>query len=123
MRTLRFFCIVGLAAALGWSSGAEAQSVVLDIPSQQPNASGSIVGTNTFQQVWPANRGRMSCTIQNNGTHTMFLYLGLLANATLTNSAQIPPGGSANCNTGPIVAPDQISIAGTANDAFYANQQ
>lgn len=118
---MRRFLLVFLLLIAG---PAFAQSVVLDSNSIQPNASSTIASTNVFQQVWPANGGRKSCTIQNNSTHTMFLYLGPIVNATTTNSAQLlASGGSANCNVGPIVSSDQISITGTSGDAFYANQQ
>ena len=90
--------------------------------STQPNASSTIIGTNSFQPVFAQNGGRGGCTIQNNGSATMYVFFGPLANATLTNSIQVPATFSLYCNLGPVVLGDQVSITGTATQAYYAEQ-
>jgi hypothetical protein len=88
------------------------------------NASSTITTTNTFQSIWAANSGRSGCTIENNGTHTMYVFFGPIANATLTNSAQVATGNSIHCaEQFGVVLRDQVSITGTSGDAFYANGQ
>ena len=88
------------------------------------NASSTIASTSTFQNIWAANPGRSGCTIQNNGTHTMYVFFGPIANATLANSAQVASGASIYCaGQFGVVLRDQVSITGTSGDAFYANGQ
>jgi predicted S18 family serine protease len=88
------------------------------------NASSTITTTNTFQSIWAAYSGRSGCTIQNNGTHTMYVSFGPIANATTANSAQVAPGNSIYCaGQFGVVLRDQVSITGTSGDAFYANGQ
>lgn len=94
-------------------------------PVRSYNLSGTITVTNTFQTVQAQNQNRASCTIQNNGTHTMYVYFGSGVSATTASSANIAAGGSVNCMTptGNLILTDQVSITGTSGDAFYANFQ
>lgn len=90
------------------------------------NASGTIAVTNTFQSIWVANtntRGRAGCTVQNNGTNSMWVYFGPIASATKGASVVLTVGQSTNCNVGGITLQDQVSITGTSGEAFYAAQQ
>ena len=88
------------------------------------NSSSTITVTNTFQSVFIANPNRVSCTIQNNGTHNMWVYYGPIVNATENNSVVLAAGQSCGCNPpNGVVLQDQISITGTASDAFFAAQQ
>jgi len=92
------------------------------------NASSTIASTNTFQSVFAAVTGgtaeaRMSCTIQNNGTHNMYVFAGPIASATTSNSIVVIPGAIFYCYTGVGVITDQISVTGTSGDAFYAAYQ
>ena len=101
------------------------------------NASSTITITNTFQSVFAANSttfpntatGRSSCTIQNNGANTMWVYFGPIASATkgasfaLSAGTSSVAGQSVNCSVGGVVLQDQVSITGTSGDAFYAAQQ
>lgn len=90
------------------------------------NASGAIVGTNTFQTIWTQstnNRGRAGCTIQNKSANNMYVYFGTTASALTNTSVTLAPGAAAYCNTGPIVLQDTVSITGTSGDRYYANQQ
>jgi hypothetical protein len=90
------------------------------------NDSTTVASTNTFQSIWIAsgsNTGRSGCAIQNNGSATMYVYFGPIANATTPNSIKLSTGQSLNCETvGGVVIKDQVSITGTSGDRFYASQ-
>ena len=85
--------------------------------------------TNTFQSIQAAQAvsgaaPRRGCTIQNNGTHVMYVFFGPIASATTSNTFQVAAGQSINCGAFPgIVLQDQISITGTSGDAFVATLQ
>ena len=86
------------------------------------NLSSTIAVTNTFQSIQVATV-RNGCTIQNNSARTMWVYFGPIGSATQGASVQIATGSLASCVMGGIVLNDQISITGTAGDAFYAGVQ
>lgn len=88
----------------------------------QPNSSGTIVVTNTFQAVFAGSANRYACNVQNNSTHTMFVFFGPIASAMTTASLQIAAGVIAHCGDGPTVFSDPVSITGTSGDSFYAEQ-
>lgn len=107
---------------------AEAQEKVFTLPYQAAtlNSSSTITVTNIFQSIFAAvttKTGRTACVIQNNGTHNMYIFFGPIVNATIASSVQLTSGQSVNCNNGPVVLNDQVSITGTAGDIFYAAQQ
>ena len=120
-----------IIAALLWAIGASfafAQSPVQTQPKgvTTGNYSGTIAVTNTFQSVLAASSattGRLACAIQNNGTNSMYVYFGPIANATTAKSVKLAVGQSVNCNSGNVVLKDQVSITGTSGEAFYASQQ
>jgi hypothetical protein len=122
-----------LLGMLLYSGPLFAQQAVQVVPLQVTTTvvSGTISVTNTFQSIFantqtsnPGARGRTSCTVQNNGTHTMFVFFGPIANATLTNSFQVGPGAAILCSlANGSTLQDQVSITGTATDAFVASQQ
>lgn len=90
------------------------------------NASGAIVGTNSFKQIWPQstnNRGRAGCTIQNVGTNPMYVYFGTLASATTPTSVRLLANQFVSCNQSGITLQDEVSIAGTSGEFYYAAQQ
>jgi len=87
------------------------------------NASSTIASTNTFQSLWAANAVRGSCTIENNGTNTMWVFFGPIASATEATSVQLAAGQSVNCDSAHVVSTDQVSITGTSGDTFFAQQQ
>jgi len=88
------------------------------------NSSGTIAVTNTFQSLWANNQARSGCTVQNNSARTMYVFFGPIANATLVNSVVLAAGQSANCGApSGVVLRDQVSITGTATDAFFAAAQ
>ena len=124
----KIIALIGLLAGL-FISPVFAQSPVITKPYgvTSGNVSSTIVSTNTFQSIWVAstivNTGRTSCTIVNYGTHTMYVFFGPIANATLTNSIQLAANQAAYCNVGNVILKDQVSITGTAGDAFFAAQQ
>lgn len=91
------------------------------------NASGTIAATGTFQKVWSATGAgtplRKGCTIQNNGTHNMYVSEGLgVAASTESNSLVLAAGGIYYCSVNGVVLDGEIDITGTAGDAFYAAQ-
>jgi hypothetical protein len=107
-----------LSLSCVWS--AHAQS----IPAISSNLSGTITTTNTFQSVQGTTNNRKGCLIQNNGTHTMYVYFGAIANATTSNAAQLVAGQAISCAiNGNLVIQDAISITGTSGDTFFANFQ
>ena len=117
-------------ALLCFGGVAVAQQVVQTQPlaTNSINASGSISSTNAFQSIFTAStldRGRTSCTVQNNSIagNNMFVFFGPLATATSPTSVQLTPGQAVNCTVGGIVLKDQVSITGTTGDQFFAAQQ
>jgi hypothetical protein len=84
------------------------------------NVSSTITGGGTYQSIYSQTLSRAGCTVQNNGTHTMWVFFGPIASATHGNSVQLSAGQALNCNVGNTILIDQISIDGTTADAFYA---
>lgn len=90
------------------------------------NSSGTIAVTNTFQSIWPKStnvQGRLSCTVQNTGSNTMYVFFGPLADATAAKSVSLSAGQSVSCLNGVVVLQDQVSITGVGGETFYAAQQ
>lgn len=131
----------GLRLGLAWAlalvlSAAWAQTPVWTIPqpstSAGGNASSTIIGpaTTQFQQVFASTaanepiKQRKGCTIQNNGTHVMYVTEGLgTAASTQAKAAQlVSSGGTYYCVWQGTVLIGEIDIAGTSGDAFYAVQ-
>lgn len=120
------FNIVGLMLGLGLVvPAAMAQTPVVTQPQPRAsgNASSTIAVTNTFQSIWAANTARTSCLVQNNGSNAMYVFFGPLASATTGASVKLAAGVGVNCSVNGIVLSDQVSITGTATDAFFAAQQ
>lgn len=115
-----------------------AQTPVWTVPqpvsSLNGNVSSTITSTNTFQLVFATavntfapvvgNAGpRKGCSIQNNGTNSMWVSEGkTIATATKATSWVIVAGGLFNCNFNNVVLTGEIDITGTSGDAFYASQ-
>lgn len=88
------------------------------------NLSGTIAVTNTFQSIQALTAGRKGCLIQNNSARNMYVFFGTMASATLTNTYILAAGTSISCAVGGLgVSTDQVSITGTATDAYFANFQ
>lgn len=106
----------------------QAQTPIITKPygATSNNQSSTITVTNTFQSIFLAsttNTGRSSCTVQNNGANSMWVFFGPIANATQGASIKLAAGQATYCNNGPVVLKDQVSITGTSGDAFFAAQQ
>lgn len=115
-----------LLLLLALSAPAFAQQNVFTLPYPAPSngsTAGVIVSTNTFQQAIPAFPTRRGCTIQNNGTNNMRVFIGAIGSASTTNSFILAAGQSLNCNSGPIILNDAVNITGTSGDAFVWSQQ
>lgn len=106
-----------------------AQNPVITLPNKinsQTNASSTIAVTNTFQSVFAASTGdvgRTSCAIQNNGSNSMWVFFGPIADATKPKSVKLAVGQSVTCSVDNIVIRAQVSITGTATEEFYAAVQ
>ena len=132
MKKLAVLALLGLTLA----GPARGQNFVwaAPLPVISGDASGTIAVTNTFQKVFSgANNtvapvtgtagARHGCSIQNNGTHTMFITESVgVAGSTLTNSWQVAAGALFNCNFGAVVLTGEIDITGTTADAYVAKQ-
>lgn len=92
-------------------------------PIASVNVSGTIAVTNTFQSIIARNTNRSGCTVQNTGTNTMYVFFGPLADATAAKSVKLAAGGAVSCNNGPVTLTDEVSITGTATEAFFAAHQ
>jgi hypothetical protein len=106
-----------------------AQAATVVVPSQlnSTDLHGTIAVTNTFQSIQLANSGRDGCLIQNQSlTDTMWVYFGPIASATKGGSFMLDTthGLQISCSVGGTSAlRPQVSITGTATDAFAANFQ
>jgi len=130
---------LALALALSVAS-AQAQQTVVTLPAPATSANGDASGTispggSTFQKVFGGagnsvaptvgtSGARHGCSVQNNGTHSMYVTEGLgVSVSTLTNSWVVLSGGGLfNCNFAGIVLTGEIDISGTLGDAFVAKQ-
>src|SRR5262249_9721879 len=71
------------------------------------NSSSTITSGGTYQSIWAANAKRNACTVQNNGSHVMYVFFGPIASASHNTSVQIAVGQSVQCGSGGIVLTDQ----------------
>lgn len=111
---------VGFLLAVAFACAVLAQS----IPVSSKNLSSTIAVTNTFQTIQGQTNNRIGCTIQNNGSHSMYVYLGPLANAAIGLSLNLAAGQAMNCAIAEgYVVKDAINITGTSGDAYFANFQ
>ena len=92
-------------------------------PIASVNVSGTIAVTNTFQSIIARNTNRSGCTVQNTGTNTMYVFFGPLASASTAASVKLAAGQAVSCNNGPVTLIDEVSITGTATEAFFAAHQ
>ena len=98
-------------------------------PLTSSNLSGTVSVTNTFQSIQVLTAGRNGCSIQNNGTNSMWVFFGPIGSATKAHSFLLPASTSTSsfvvgCAVGGLgVLTDQVSITGTSGDAFVANFQ
>ena len=79
------------------------------------NGSSTITASSTFQSIFAALTGsqyRTSCTIQNNGNKTMFVFFGAIANATTGKSVTITPGQSVSCVASRVASLNPCAVSG-----------
>jgi hypothetical protein len=117
-----------LLGLLLFSPSAHAQNPVITQPYvvTSSNASSTISVTNTFQSIWVADTtitGRVACTIQNNGSNSMWVFFGPITSATKGASVVLAAGDRVYCGINGVILHDQVSITGTSGDAFYAAKQ
>lgn len=62
---------------------------------------------------------RVDCFLQNQGTHTMYYAFG--HTATIADK-QLPPAGSMNCDNGPNVSSEALSLLGTSGDTYTGTE-
>lgn len=91
------------------------------------NGSSTIGSTGIFQKLWGATGGtvpyRKGCSIENNGTHDMYVTEGLgVAASTQALAFVLTPGTVYYCSVNQVVLTGEIDITGTATDSFYAAQ-
>lgn len=93
------------------------------------NASSTITSTGVFQKIWSGGSPsggaapRRGCTIQNNGTHVMYVTEGLsTALATTALATQLVAGQVYYCSVNGLALIGEIDITGNSGDAFYAAQ-
>src|SRR5689334_5249701 len=107
MKRLFIAFLLLLFASLG-ASLALAQNPVVTRPQGVTvgNYSGTLAATNTFQSVLASSTaitGRIGCIIQNTGTNAMYIYPGVLADATTAKSFKITAGQVFYCNNAGVV--------------------
>lgn len=84
----------------------------------------TIAVTNTYQALLARDDGRKGCLFQNQGTHTMFIFPGTIAQGTTagvnagTGAMQVTAGGTFSCGLGNMLLTDQLVVTGTAGDGF-----
>jgi len=77
------------------------------------------LSNSSFSSVLSSNSTRNGCTIQNTGTDIEYVYFGILASATTSNSFQLSPGQTISCTSGEIVLTDGIGMKGNSGTASY----
>ena len=114
-----------LAFVLAGITSANSQQNVITSPYQlgNSNASSTITSGGTFQKVFAANKNRRGCAIQNNGTHDMWVTIGVATASASVNSAMTLSAGNVfHCGDGVVVITGEVAITGTTSDSFYAAQ-
>ena len=117
---------IAVAVFLALCAAALADTTIAPGQRTSVSASGTITLGGTFQQLMAANLNRTGCFIQNTSTHILYVFFGATASATLTNSIQVPVGGSVTCSIqgGAITLTDNIAITtSTTSDPFVAFYQ
>lgn len=87
-------------------------------------AKATIASTNVYQLALAGSNARLGCTIQNNGTHTVYVFFGTAAPSDTTNSIQLAAAQALYCgDVGGTVAIDPVWITGTSGDVVVVNSQ
>lgn len=120
---IRIF-VAALLAVVAGTLCAHAQQPPVRVLTNQTKV--TIAVTNTFQQLFATAlaSSRSGCTIQNLGTHTMFVFFGTAAPADTTTSFQIAAQQTIGCGaSGAGVLTDNVWLTGTANDVAITASQ
>lgn len=124
MRRWRAGAVGGLVL-LGCPCVAMAQNttIVQPVMTGTANVSSAIVGTGVFQSVFAALKTRKGCAIQNNGTHIMWVTVGLGVAASSAEKAMVlNPSDVYHCTDSVVSLTGEIDITGTQDEVFYATQ-
>jgi hypothetical protein len=120
MKRLAAIIIALVVAGPAW---AQQPVVTMPLTTTVSQGSGSILATNTFQQIFPASttqQGRVGCVVQNVGTNSMFVFFGVITGATTPKSVRLPSNATVNCHQGGLTIRDAVNITGTAGEQFFA---
>lgn len=83
----------------------------------------TIAVTNTYQQALASSSSRKGCLLQNNGTHTAYVFFGA-APADTTTSFQLSAGQGISCAVGGIATlGTAVNVTGTAGDVIVVSSQ
>ena len=104
-----------LLASLLLTASAHAQIAFV----QSHEQAGTITTGGSFQQVMGSNLGRHGCLIQNTSTHTLYVYMGLVASATTAKSFQVAAGATYDCSRNGAVLTSPVAVStSTTSDTF-----
>jgi len=99
------------------------------LQSTPPSVVAAFTANGSFQvALASANGNRFGCLIQNQGTHTMYVFVGA-GSATTGTSIQLPPPGTNtpsvfSCSLpGGAAIQDEIQVEGTSADAYLVVSQ
>ncbi len=118
---MRKTVFLALALSLTGLTLAKAQQNQQRVATVVTQANTQVVST--FQLALPS-ASRNSCTIQYNGTGTGYVYFGVLANATSSNSFQLTQRQSILCAVSGVTLTDAVNVTSTATgDTFVVTTQ
>lgn len=90
------------------------------------NNSTTITTGGAFQTLLASNASRKGCLIQNppTATENLAVFVGATGSATTVHAFTLPPGGTFQCLSGPLVITDNIAVeAATPGHAFAETDQ
>lgn len=110
--------------AIVWSAVAPTLAVAV-IPKSATQGKVTLAAGATYQQALAANLARTGATLQNVGTHVMFLFFGAASpGVDTTTGFQIQPGQTMSASVGGLVCiTDKIWVAGTINEILITAEQ
>jgi hypothetical protein len=89
----------------------------LSVPSTATStqAATTLGSAGTFSSVLASNTSRKGCLVENTSAENEWVYFGATGSATTSNSLKVAAGYAVNCSSGPIVASDNIAVAGSVS--------
>jgi hypothetical protein len=89
----------------------------LSVPSTATStqAATTLGSAGTFSSVLASNTSRKGCLVENTSAENEWVYFGATGSATTANSLKVAAGYAVNCSSGPIVASDNIAVAGSVS--------